>query len=188
MRGSLCAGLVAGLVLSVATAAIAETDAQFVFAGLRVPDDPNVGAFRFSLLYAEADRMEGFDLGFASLARSKDFHGFGPFLAAAYVTGKASGCLCSFLNVALGETTGLNMAFINALKKTREGANLAFVNYTEGASNVDISGLAISDASKVQVGFVNITKRIESVQIGFLNFAENGFLPVFPFVNYPKRK
>ena len=37
-----------------------------------------------------------------------------------------------------------------------------------------------------RLGFVNVTRKIENVQIGFLNFAENGFLPVFPFFNLPK--
>ena len=33
---------------------------------------------------------------------------------------------------------------------------------------------------------INVTKTIKGVQLGFLNLAENGFLPVFPFFNFPK--
>ena len=44
----------------------------------------------------------------------------------------------------------------------------------------------VSDSSTVQLGFVNVTQRIKGVQIGFLNVASNGFLPVFPFFNFPK--
>lgn len=33
---------------------------------------------------------------------------------------------------------------------------------------------------------MNVAKRIEGVQIGLLNFAKNGFLPMFPFFNFPK--
>ena len=39
----------------------------------------------------------------------------------------------------------------------------------------------------MQVGFINITTKIDSVQIGFLNFSYNGIFPVFPFFNIPKK-
>ena len=51
---------------------------------------------------------------------------------------------------------------------------------------LDVGGLNVSNRSTVQVGFVNVTERIEGVQLGFLNVASNGFLPVFPFFNFPK--
>ena len=76
--------------------------------------------------------------------------------------------------------------FINVIQKNAEGTNMGFLNVTSGSSNVDISGLGISKESKIQVGIVNVTEKIESVQIGFLNFAKNGFFPVFPFINFPK--
>jgi hypothetical protein len=69
----------------------------------------------------------------------------------------------------------------------KSGANIGFVNVTDGFSNVDISGIGISKRSNVQLGFVNITQKIEKVQIGFLNFAENGIFPVFPIFNIAKR-
>ena len=53
---------------------------------------------------------------------------------------------------------------------------------------VDVGGINMSDGAVVQVGFMNMTKKLRGVQIGFLNFAENGFLPVFPFINFPVRQ
>ena len=58
---------------------------------------------------------------------------------------------------------------------------------SEGYSDVDLSGMGISNHSNVQVGFINITQKIDKVQIGFLNFAENGFFPMFPIFNFPKK-
>jgi hypothetical protein len=52
---------------------------------------------------------------------------------------------------------------------------------------VDLGGLNMSESSTAQIGFINITKEIKSFQIGFINMAENGFFPIFPFVNFPKQ-
>ena len=52
---------------------------------------------------------------------------------------------------------------------------------------VDLGGLNVSDSSSAQLGFLNITKKLTGVQIGFLNIAENGFLPMFPIFNFPKK-
>ncbi|MBW2419270.1 MAG: phaC PHA synthase, partial [Deltaproteobacteria bacterium] len=78
-------------------------------------------------------------------------------------------------------------AFINRVETIKSGANLGFINITNGYSSVDISGIGISNSSKAQLGFVNVTKKIEKFQFGFINIAENGFLPVFPIVNFPKK-
>jgi hypothetical protein len=37
----------------------------------------------------------------------------------------------------------------------------------------------------VQVGFINVTNRIDGFQFGFINIADNGFFPVFPIFNFP---
>ena len=67
-----------------------------------------------------------------------------------------------------------------------DGANIGLLNVTRETSSVDISGLGISKQSDVQVGLINVTDEIKGVQVGLLNFAKNGFFPVFPFFNYPK--
>jgi hypothetical protein len=179
--------IVSALLVLFAATASADTAFQFTVPGSRMPDDPNVSGFRLSLLHGQADSMKGFDFGMVSFSQSNDFAGAGPFFAVAQVTGDSSGCLCSFVNVVGGESTGVVGGFINISKTMRSGAVVGFLNITEGYSNVDVSGLAISDKSKVQVGFVNITQEIESVQIGFLNMASNGIFPIMPFFNAPKK-
>ena len=51
---------------------------------------------------------------------------------------------------------------------------------------VDIAALNLSDESTAQLGFVNVTKHLTGFQLGFINVADNGFLKVFPFFNFPK--
>ena len=38
-----------------------------------------------------------------------------------------------------------------------------------------------------QLGFINVTNDLQGVQVGLINFARNGFLPVFPFFNIDGR-
>ena len=52
---------------------------------------------------------------------------------------------------------------------------------------MDLGGVNISKSSTAQIGFVNVTKHIKSFQFGFINMAENGFLPIFPVFNFPKQ-
>jgi hypothetical protein len=60
------------------------------------------------------------------------------------------------------------------------------VNIADGTTLVDVGGLNVSASSTAQIGFINVTKEIKGFQFGFLNIAENGFLPVFPVFNFPK--
>ncbi len=171
-----------------AVPALAETSFQFTAPGLRSPDDPNVNGFRFSLLHGKAKSVSGFDLGLASISESTNTSGFAAILGVAMVTGKSSGFSGALLNINSGESTGVNGAFVNSVKTVKKGGvNIGFLNITEGFSATDISGLAISNESNVQVGFVNVTKKINKLQIGIMNVADNGFFPVFPFFNYPKK-
>ena len=174
------------MAILLASPVTADTANQFVFAGIRTPDDDNVTNFRFSLLFASANDVSGFDLGFVSVAESNNFNGFGPLFAIANVQGNSQGCLCSFANFVGGNSNGVSAGIINVTQKNAEGTNLGFLNVTSGSSNVDVSALAISKDSKIQLGLVNVTEEIKSVQIGLLNFAKNGFFPVFPLFNFPK--
>jgi len=173
--------------LPIAGPALAETDAQLAGPGFRVPDDPDVDGFRASILYGEADSMRGFDLGIFSLSKSNSLNGFGFVFGAAWITGDVDGGSAALVNVNEGSAHGVLAGFINRTSSMQDGVMLGFVNFTEGYSMVQVNGLGISERSKVQVGFVNVTKQIDSVQIGFINAAENGFVPVFPFFNYPKK-
>jgi hypothetical protein len=171
-----------------ATPATGETSFQFSAAGAQAPEDPDVSGFRLVLFYGKNQSVSGFDLGIASLSEATNASGFSMIWGIGKVSGQSSGLASSFVNLHSGEDTSVNAAFINNVKTLKSGVNIGFVNVTDGYSNVDVSGMGISKKSKVQLGFVNITGEIESLQIGFLNFAENGIFPVMPFFNFPKKK
>jgi hypothetical protein len=174
------------IVLLYSTTALAETSFQFAMPGVQAPKDPDVRGMRLVFLYGKNTSVQGFDLGFVSISESATQSGFSFNMGLSKVTGTSSGCACSLVNVHTSNDSGLNGAFINIVRTIDKGVNAGFVNITEGFSKVDLGGLSMSKKSNVQVGFVNMTDEITGVQIGFLNIAGNGFLPVFPFFNYPK--
>jgi len=175
------------LLCVLATPAFGETSFQLGVPGAQVPEDPNVSGFRVVFLHGKNESVSGFDLGIISLNEARNASGFSLIWGLGRVTGQSSGLAGAFVNVHSGEDTGVNAAFMNSIKSLKSGANIGFINVTDGFSSVDISGMGISKRSKVQLGFINITKQIDGVQIGFLNFADNGILPVLPFFNLPKK-
>lgn len=68
-------------------------------------------------------------------------------------------------------------------RKAGDGANVGLVNLVGDDSTTDLGVMNLSDRSAVQLGILNITKRLDG--IGLLNLAENGFLPVLLFFNFP---
>jgi hypothetical protein len=85
-----------------------------------------------------------------------------------------------------GRDSGMNGGFITLVNDTEGAFNLGFVIIAQGATLVDLGGINVSKSSTAQIGFLNITKKLEAFQFGFLNMAENGFLPIFPVFNFPK--
>jgi hypothetical protein len=168
------------------TAAFAEVPFQFAAPNLRAPDDPDVNGVRLSVLHGRNASVRGFDVGVLSMSETRNLSGFSAIFGIGRVTGEMNGCASALMNLHSSRDSGLNAAFINRIHTLERGANVAFINVADGFTMVDVGGLNVSDRSKVQVGFVNVTKKLDSVQIGFINAAENGFLPVFPFFNFPK--
>jgi hypothetical protein len=166
--------------------ALAETPFQFAAPNLRAPDDPNVNGIRFALFHGSNQRVRGVDLGFLSLSETADLSGFSAVLGMGKLGGDLHGCATGLINVHSGRDTGLNAAFVNRVDTVASGANLGFVNVTDGYTMVDLGGVNVSDRATVQVGFLNVARKLTGVQLGFLNLAENGFLPMFPFFNFPK--
>jgi hypothetical protein len=175
------------LTLCLASSAFADTGAQIAGPGFRAPDDSTVRGFRASLLIGEVDDLHGFDLGILSLSKTRNLTGFALVFGISQVTGTVKGGSGAIINLREGSSTGAVVGVINVVDSIRDGANAGFVNSTKGYSLVDVGGISLSQKSRVQVGIVNVTKQIESVQIGLINAAENGFFPVFPLFNFPKR-
>lgn len=176
--------LLAGLFL--AGAAHAQTAFQFALPNLRLPESASVNGVRISFLHGENRSQSGLDLGLLGISETTTFSGLGLIGGMSRVTGDVQGgAVFSFVNWHEGRDSGMNGAFINLLNDTRDAFNLGFVTIAEGATGFDVGGFNMSNRSTAQIGFVNVTNRIDSFQFGFLNIADNGFLPVFPVFNFP---
>ncbi|MCP5057913.1 MAG: phaC PHA synthase [bacterium] len=173
--------------IGLAAGASAETPFQFSAPGLRAPDDPHVNGVRFAVITAKNRSVRGIDLGLISSSKTGDLTGLRWVLGVGHLSGDLRGCAASVVNLHRGRDRGLNAAFFNRVHTMANGANVGVLNLVDDFSMVDVGGLNLSERSKVQIGVINMTTRIEGVQLGFLNFADNGFLPIFPFFNFPGR-
>ncbi len=183
-RSTVLAAAVVSIV-GIAATASAETAGQFAAPGVRAPSDPHVNGFRFSLLYGNNERMEGLDVGLLSVSETTTMSGVGLVMGLGKVNGDMDGgAAFSLINLHKGRDTGLNAAFINKLADPDGAVTVGFVNIADGKTLVDVGGVNVSGSSRAQLGFINITDRIDGFQLGFINVARNGFLPVFPFFNF----
>jgi hypothetical protein len=174
-----------GLVLLAGTAR-AEVAFQFAIPNVNLPESSAVSGLRLSFLHGKNASQRGLDLGLLSVSETQTFSGLALIGGISRVTGNMDGgAAFSLVNWHSGSDSGLNAAFINLVNDTRDGFNLAFVTIADSSTGVDLGGFNLSKASTAQIGFVNVTDRIDSFQLGFLNVAENGFLPIFPFFNFP---
>ena len=180
--------LVSFALLIHATLAYAETPFQFAALNYQAPRDPSVNGVRLSILRGKNQSVRGVDFGLVSVSETANLSGLGLVLGMGKVTGDMSGgAAISLVNVHGGRDTGLNAAFVNRLNSAEKAVNIGFVQIADGATMVDVGGLNVSARSTAQLGFVNVTEKITGFQFGFINIAGNGFLPVFPIVNFAKR-
>ena len=171
-----------------ANLASAETPFQLGVPNNNAPDDPDVNGVRLSIFYGKNRSVRGLDLGLLSLSETSSLSGVAFVLGMGKVTGEMSGgAAFSLINIHTGRDRGLNAAFINRINSAESAVDVGFVNIADGATMLDVGGLNVSDSSTAQLGFINVTKKITGFQFGFVNIAENGFLPVFPIFNFPKK-
>jgi hypothetical protein len=160
---------------------------QFAAPNFRAPKNPEVSGVRFSVIHGENQVQSGLDMGLLSMSETSRFSGLGLIAGISRVTGDMSGGVAfSLVNWHSGNDSGMNGAFINILNNTEGAFNTGFVILAEGGTMVDLGGFNMSKRSTAQIGFLNVTDEIKSFQFGFLNMAKNGFLPIFPIVNFPK--
>lgn len=179
--------LTLGLILF-ANQAYAQAAFQFAAPGVRVPDSPTVHGLRFSVIHGKNQGQHGLDLGLLSMSETSNFSGLALICGISRVTRETSGgAAFSLVNWHSSRDSGMNGAFINILNDTEGAFNLGFVTVADGGTAVDLGGFNMSRSSTAQIGFVNVTDKIKTFQFGFLNIAKNGFLPVFPIFNFPKR-
>lgn len=151
------------------------------------PDNDNVAGVRLSALHGKVDTLKGVDFAVVGISETNTTTGvnFGLFLGASKVNQQMTGASLGLLNWNEGLTTGVNLGAVN-LTNDVKGANVSFVNYSEGDTMVDVGAVNLSSESTVQVGIFNKTSKIDGVQVGIINCADNGFLPCFPIFNFAK--
>ncbi len=149
------------------------------------PENSQVSGVRLAALHGKVDTVKGVDFSIVGMSETNTTTGvnFGLFLGASKVNQEMTGASLGLFNWNEGLTTGVNLGAVNVTNDVR-GANVSFVNYSEGDTMVDVGAVNMSNESTVQVGVFNKTAKIEGVQIGLINCAENGFLPCFPIFNF----
>ena len=76
------------------------------------------------------------------------------------------------------ESNGVSLSLLGICRKQRQGVYCSLFNYSFAPDRTDED----DPQSVVQLGLFNSCRN--GVQIGLLNFNENGFLPVFPLFNF----
>ncbi|MDR0656420.1 MAG: hypothetical protein LBG22_08920 [Treponema sp.] len=82
-----------------------------------------------------------------------------------------------FVNTVCGDMEGLQMGFVNTVVKSFRGGQIGFVNTAAGeeASGLQIGfvNTAINRFNGAQLSFVNITKQLNGMQIGIVNYTDS---------------
>jgi hypothetical protein len=116
----------------------------------------SVTAFRFNLIYGKNTSVEVLDLGLVNHTTS----------------GLSKGLALGVVNIAEADFKGAQFGTVNYNEGSFEGFQWGFVNHTMNGDGL-------------QLGFVNYAKKIHGLQIGLVNIiSQDGFLPVFPIVNW----
>ena len=172
--------------LAVPASVAAEVPFQFAVPGAALPESDEVGGMRLAIFHGQNQSIWGVDFGVLSMNETARMSG------AAFICGvhrlhgdMEGGASFSVVNLHDGEDRGFNGAFVNLLAEPSSALNLAYVNIARGTTLVDVGGVNISERATAQLGILNVTGQLRGLQLGILNMAENGFLPVFPFFNFP---
>ncbi len=151
------------------------------------PSRSDVGGVRLAVLHGQANEVKGVDFSLLGMSETERTTGvnFGLFFGAAKVNQEMKGASLGLVNWNLGQATGLNFGAANITNDVH-GLNCGAVNYSEGYKMADVGLASISKKSNFQLGFFNKTERIEGIQVGLLNCADNGFFKCFPLINFAK--
>ena len=116
----------------------------------------SVSALRFSLIYGKNTSVKAVDVGLVSHTTE----------------GTSQGIAWSVVNYNEASFTGAQIGFVNYVKADVEGFQWSVVNVAG-----TVNGL--------QLGFVNSAEKMHGLQIGLVNIIkQDGFMPVFPIVNW----
>ena len=160
---------------------------QFSFFDVNTPDTNQVKGVRFPVLYGKGNtNLTGWDvpvLAWSELDSMTGLHWAPWLISGNHIRGEMNGVAISAVNWHEGQDTGVNFGFVNITKNVK-GLNLSGVNFSEGYTMADVGLVNVSQKSNFQLSWVNVTQKLDGVQIGLINCAKNGFLPCFPIFNF----
>jgi hypothetical protein len=151
--------LFAALFVSLATPALAGDKAVnlSLFTPISIAKaDDSVSAFRFNLIYGKNTSVQVVDLGLVNHTTS----------------GISKGLAWGAVNIVEADFKGAQLGTVNVVKGSFEGFEWGWVNYAQNAEGL-------------QLGVVNYAQKLHGLQVGLVNIIkQDGFLPVFPIVNW----
>ncbi|WP_261816148.1 VC2662 family protein [Vibrio gallicus] len=155
--------------------------------GFNAPNASSVGGVRLSVLHGKVSEVKGLDISVLGMSERDRMTGvnIGLFFGGSKVNQQMTGAAFGLFNWNPGNTTGANISAVNITNNVK-GLNFGLANYSEGKTSADVAFASISKSSTFQLGIFNMTDKIEGVQIGLINCADNGFLKCFPIVNFAK--
>ncbi len=180
--------LLASLLVPTANASADDPSFQFAAVGTNLPEGDRVQGARLAFLLGRNQVVSGADFGLLSWNESRKLSGAAFVFGLHRLTGDMDGgASFSLINWHSGDDRGLNAAFVNKIARADEGVNFGFLNLTDGNTSADIGALNVARNSSVQLGIVNVARKITGLQLGLINVAENGIFPFFPFFNFPEK-
>ena len=154
---------------------------------LNINQGEDVKGVRIPVLFGTTEKVTGVDFNiFASDV--DEFTGLqgGIFLGAGIfnkVNTRFKGVGLGLINLHGGSSEGFLFGVENHTNEFT-GLKVGGFNYSKSKSSYEFGLINYSKEAFFQFGALNIAEQINGVQIGFLNFARNGVLPVMPFVNF----
>lgn len=128
-----------------------------------------VYGLRVNVLYGVQSRVVGLDTGLFNDVDSLSGLGVGLCnIAREIATGAQLGAACSHSD---GDFRGLQTGLFNNVGGRLSGVQLGVANATETGAGF-------------QLGVINRAASMQGLQFGLLNFNSNGFLPLFPILNF----
>lgn len=184
----LCVASIAVLLAAGSLRASEGAMAQFTFFDFNAPKAKAVNGVRFPAIYGKGGGdIVGLDFGLLAYSEMNSLRGvaWSVFPHANRIRNGMTGAAFGLFNWHEGEDIGVNFGVVNITNNVR-GLNWSAVNFAKGHTVADVGVVNVSDSSNFQLSFVNITQRIEGLQLGLLNCASNGFLPCFVLFNFGK--
>ena len=138
-------------------------------------------------VFGEDTSVSGFRLN-VFLGVNRDVMGFDLSAVAGHTLGTQRGVQLGLVNQVGGDCTGAQTAALgNSVEGRLRGVQIAgLVSLASEGSGVQIAPF-LAHATKFsgfQLGLFTFADEMKGLQLGLLNFNENGFLPIFPLFNF----